>query len=290
MAEVRDWDTTAANNGGASASGYWQEGMNYSEVNNAARENLAQHARLYADRNGSLDSTGSANAYVLAANQTLSALQRGDVFRFEANFTNTGAATLNVDAIGAVSIVTRNGSALGGGEILSGGVYTVVYDGTNFQILDPSISKNLVAQEAQSATFDFDDSQGSVGTWVTVDTVTVNLPTDITNKAVLLRFSGSINLIDLGSGGASATSSLDGRFLYNDDTAVSEQIIYFTSIAGAVSVFALFHFTLEDLADTNAKLVAGSANAFDFQVKIAPSAWDTARVRGGRLTAEVVDI
>ena len=49
------------------------------------------------------------------------------------DFTNTGAATLNVNGIGAKAIQLA-AAALTGGEIVAGQMVTVAYDGTQFQI------------------------------------------------------------------------------------------------------------------------------------------------------------
>ena len=77
--------------------------------------------------------TGSANAYVLTTGLSLAAYVSGQTFRIKPNFTNSGAATINVDTLGAKNIY-RNGIALVSGEIVSGQTYEVTYDGTQFQI------------------------------------------------------------------------------------------------------------------------------------------------------------
>lgn len=135
MAELKDLSTTDANNNGSAANAGFPEGMAPSDVNNAARALEGMIARWYKDGNGTLTTGGSSNAYTLTPNRTISAYADGDTFLIEANHTNTGAATLNVSALGAKSIVTVGGSALGAGEITSGGRYFVSYDGTNFQLL-----------------------------------------------------------------------------------------------------------------------------------------------------------
>lgn len=135
MSEVHAWSTTAASNNSASPNG-WPEGMAPSGVNDSARENMAALARYRSDTDGVNTSTGSANAYVLAASRVMTAYAQGDLYTFKANFTNTGAATLNVDGLGAKAIQSHT-AALLGGEIVSAGVYTVVYDGTQFQLLNP---------------------------------------------------------------------------------------------------------------------------------------------------------
>ncbi len=49
--------------------------------------------------------------------------------------TNTGASTLNLNSVGAVALVDRDGSALSGGELVAGTRDLVIYDGTNFIVL-----------------------------------------------------------------------------------------------------------------------------------------------------------
>jgi len=134
MSEVQTWSTTSANNNSTPPDG-WPEGMQYSQVNNSARENMGAIARLYADMNGTLTSGGYANAYTLTPNRTIASYVNGLSFQFKANFTNTAAATLNVSALGAKTILDCSGTALVSGSMQSGFYYTVRYDGTNFILL-----------------------------------------------------------------------------------------------------------------------------------------------------------
>lgn len=134
MAEVSDWSGTAASNNATPPAG-WPEGMAPSDVNDTAREDAARIARWYKDSNGSLNSTGSANAYVLTPNRTISSYAQGLCFVFKANFANTGAATLNVSAVGATAIKKNNDQALAANDIESGQIVCVVHDGTNWQMV-----------------------------------------------------------------------------------------------------------------------------------------------------------
>ena len=134
MTDVNQWNVTDASNNGTPPAGA-PEGMAPSGVNDVMRAIMGGVARLFADTNSTLDSGGSSNAYTLTPNQTFSAYARGDWFVFEANHTNTGAATMNVSALGAQSILNPDGGELSAGAITSGGVYTIFYDGTNFQLL-----------------------------------------------------------------------------------------------------------------------------------------------------------
>src|SRR5579863_9336629 len=67
----------------------------------------------------------------------------GDSFCFIAGGTNTGAATLNVNALGTKAITKRGATALTGNEILSGEIVTVRYDGTEFQLISVGSASNL---------------------------------------------------------------------------------------------------------------------------------------------------
>lgn len=86
---------------------------------------------------GAITTTGSANAYVLTSGQSLTAYASGQSFLIKPNFTNSGAATLNVDGIGAKAITKNGTTALASGDLVSGTIYRVSYDGTQFQVLGP---------------------------------------------------------------------------------------------------------------------------------------------------------
>lgn len=91
----------------------------------AARANLGIKSPLKA-----IDTTGSSNAYVLATSDSL-VPDDGDTVAIKANHTNTGAATLNVDATGAKAIkkiVVGAATALAAGDIKINGHYLLSYD------------------------------------------------------------------------------------------------------------------------------------------------------------------
>lgn len=129
--ELLEWSTAAASNNNAPPNGF-PEGMAYSAVNNSAREVMAVIRRWVGDTNGSLTSAGSSNAYTLTPNGTYAAYASGQTFVFKANHANTGAATLNVSALGAKAILRPSGSALSSGDIPINSFVTVRYDGTQF--------------------------------------------------------------------------------------------------------------------------------------------------------------
>ena len=88
---------------------------------------------------GAKATTGSANAYVLTTGLTtaLTAYVTGQSFLIIPNFTNSGAATINVDGLGAKNLTKNGTTALASGDLVSGTVYRITYDGTQFQVLGP---------------------------------------------------------------------------------------------------------------------------------------------------------
>lgn len=74
------------------------------------------------------------NTLVLTLSPAPSALSAGLTIRFKNTTANTGAVTLNINGLGAKSIVKDGGVALTSGNLKAGGVYTVCYDGVNFTL------------------------------------------------------------------------------------------------------------------------------------------------------------
>lgn len=133
MAEIYDLSTNAAANNGVPPDGF-PENMQYSQVNNSAREQMAVLAR-YIEATGAIVTTGADPAYILTITQAIIALVNGMIFTFKADKTNTAAPTLQINALGAVAIVDSAGVALAVGDIVSGGIYEVQYDGVSFQLI-----------------------------------------------------------------------------------------------------------------------------------------------------------
>ena len=108
--------------------------------------------RQYASASG-----GSANAQTVVIPNY--ALNPGVMIRFKASFTNTGAMTLAVNgtAAKAVKVPARSGLlALSGGEVMTGEVATVVYDGTQYELLsfngDASVFPTVTIGAGQAIT------------------------------------------------------------------------------------------------------------------------------------------
>lgn len=86
-----------------------------------------------------MTSTGSANAYVLTPGTPLGSYVDQQMFMFEANFANTGAATLNISGLGAKAIRKNFDVALVANDIKSGQLVAVAYEASTdrFQMTSP---------------------------------------------------------------------------------------------------------------------------------------------------------
>lgn len=82
--------------------------------------------------------TGAADAYVITPAPAITAYTVGQEFAFKAVNANTGASTLNVNALGVKTIKKKDGATdLAAGDIAAGMIVKVMYDGTNFVMLNP---------------------------------------------------------------------------------------------------------------------------------------------------------
>lgn len=152
MADISqsNWSETDSANSVAAPDGF-PEGMPPSGVNDAARAVMGAVKRFWDRSNAVLASTGSANAYVLTYTVAPASYATGERYAFRANFANTGAATLNVNGLGAKNIRKGDGStALAANDILNGQAVEVAYDGTQFQLVSRSSAGEPAASTTQA--------------------------------------------------------------------------------------------------------------------------------------------
>ena len=140
-AAIWQWSLTPATNGSADPSINWASGNAPSAINPSGRAMMARIAEWRDDTSGSLATTGSGNAYLLATNQAaggggicaspLTAPPNGTQLAFSASFTNSAAnPTLQVDTCPAAAIVVAGagGAALNAASMIVQSIaYRVTY-------------------------------------------------------------------------------------------------------------------------------------------------------------------
>lgn len=129
-----------------------------------------------------ITTTGSSNAYVLTTGLSLAAYVSGQAFKIKTNFANTGAATINVDTLGAKSIVKNGSTALASGDLANGQVYEIAYDGTNFQLVG-KFGQTEDATLTAVAALSWSTGKPLVQ-FTAADTVSLTLAPDVTSISV----------------------------------------------------------------------------------------------------------
>src|SRR5262245_50177769 len=135
--DIQSWSTTAANNGNADPLIVWSEGQTRASVNNSSRSEMAAIAKHRNLNNGSIVTTGTANAQAFLSGLTYTSIPTGlrATLKVGSGLTNDATMTLNMDGIGAVTVKTANGDNLGGGEFVANTYVDLLYNGTNWIFL-----------------------------------------------------------------------------------------------------------------------------------------------------------
>ena len=147
------------------------------------------------------------DTYVITLTPAPTAYAAGQKFTFDANTGNTGACTLNVNSLGAKSIKKHVDQDLATGDIMASQLVEVIYDGTNFQILD---NTGVPAGSIMAWTTDTAPS-----TWLLCDGTTGLSTSANPEYTALFAVIGTVY------GGAGATDfdlpDLRGRFILGQD-------------------------------------------------------------------------
>ena len=96
--------------------------------------------------------TGASNAYEVALTPAPTAYQAGMMLTFKANVANTGAATLNINGLGAKTIKKLVTTDVAANDITLGQMVIVMYDGTNFQYFNPATTTSGALTPSDSNT------------------------------------------------------------------------------------------------------------------------------------------
>ena len=92
-----------------------------------------------------LNATGN-DTYVLTFSPVLGSYNTGLIINLAIDAANTGAATLNINSLGAKDIKKRTVAgkvALITGDLTATGIYTLIYDGTDFIVINPNLPEGI---------------------------------------------------------------------------------------------------------------------------------------------------
>lgn len=140
---VTSWSTSPSSNNAAPPNG-WPEGMAAAAVNDTARQMMADLVREFQVNSVIVLATvAGTNTITGSMTPDLTSYSTGMMVIFTPANNCTGATTINIDTLGAKSIVKGDGTALESGDLQASTVHFLLYDGTNFVLINP-LSFNLV--------------------------------------------------------------------------------------------------------------------------------------------------
>jgi hypothetical protein len=158
------------------------------------------HDGLSIDGHGALPysaATGT-NDYILTLSPALTQYVTGMPIYFSVAHANTGAVTININGLGSTPVKKEVSNALNGGDIPINKMMEIRYDGTNFQLINPT---NIIGNVQGNAT-------------------------TATTASVATQFSGFIP----GNGGVITISSLAGNGLsVGTSTGTTGGVAFFNS-------------------------------------------------------------
>lgn len=280
MAEINDLNVTDASN-----TARFPEKGAPSSLNDSARALEGILARGLKDTiDSALASGGSSSDYTVSANRTIGSYYDGLTIVAELNHTNDDTAvTLNVDSVGAGTVLQTDGTAPPVGTLVSGGKYIFVYDGTNFLVIrtpvvdeDDMASDLVTAVPTQQSVKAYVDGRIVVGTeQATTSGTDIDFSASAGAKRITINFvgnslSGTGNiLIQLGdAGGVEATGYLgSGSSFANATQTVTNATSAFLILMGDAAAVLHGSVTLSLEDSTNFTWVAsGSLSRSDTTV------------------------
>lgn len=220
---------------------------------------LQHNAEKYAADAGGTDS------YAITLSPVPTSYTTGMVVYFKANTANTGAATLNVNSLGAKTIVKGVNTTLDDSDILAGQYCTVIYDGTNFVLQNPVGTNPLYIVNAYK-----NGTGNSAGTAPTTQTITHGLgriPKRIQIYATAggvysnAQWYGGFSMGSWDSGGQSCVWSGQLNSTNANNGIISKAISIDYYDAGGGPVMRNFTGTIQNVTSTSFDLV-GSAVTF----------------------------
>lgn len=163
-----DWQELDADNTSPAPNGV-QGGYAPSQVAPILRTMRGAIKRAYVQSNAIYTTTGTGNAYVLTYGAAPASYKKGIIYRFYVHADNTGPVTLNINGLGAKSVLSCNGLALTAGQWKASRLVEVAYNGTAFDVLsnhshDARFTGTLTLQSTGTANaiFSYDTSNNFV--------------------------------------------------------------------------------------------------------------------------------
>ena len=209
---------------------------------------------------GFCQDAGTTDTYACNLSPAPAAYTTGTLYRFKANTINTGAATINFNALGAKTIVKNVGvitATLSDGDICAGQWITIIYDGTNMQLASPPCNGTGMGYTMQGFAPSFNPVDADTGFWgCRFDT---GFQGNATRAACYMPKTGTVKKIFLEfiqTAGSAETSTIYFRLNNTTDTVISSAIVNnatvttFNNVALSIAVTAGDYFEFKWITPT----------------------------------------
>lgn len=130
------------------------------------------------------------------ASPTLTAYTAGQAFWFKAAGTCSSSPTINIDGLGAKNL--SNGASLAAGGLLSGLIYIIVYDGSQFLVANPSGIRTLTVTSSFNSigSTTIGDAAGDA---LTVNSSAITIPNGLSFDTDVLSIDAANNRVGVGT-------------------------------------------------------------------------------------------
>lgn len=204
---------------------------NFSKIDSVMKEHDTHLSELTNDRIYYCGTTSGTNTYT-AANNKITVYTEGLTVRVKIGNASTGASTLNINGLGAKTILDSLGNAITGGGLKSGLPYQLCYNGTNFIVLGKGGGGDAIASQLlinKKATVDTGPivgtmpDNGGVSSTLTNNNQEYTIPAGFHNglgkiKAIIINLAAAVIKAGTTVGGIVGTFT-------SDATAVAADII-----------------------------------------------------------------
>lgn len=240
MSAVTTWSRTAANNNSAAPNGA-PEGWAPSAVNDTIRELMK--AVVDEATNGAakvLASVAGTNTITASATPDITAYSAGMTLSFTPANTNTAAATINIDSLGALDILRYGGESLQAGDLVAGTpAYLILDSGADdFILLNPQNTgfRNLPQNLQTGASYTLVISDAGKHINCNGSSMTVTIPA---NASVAFPIGTAVTFLGNNSNSTSTTIAITTDTLYLAGTGwatTGSRTLAYGGIATAVKV------------------------------------------------------
>ena len=267
--------------------------------NASTRTDYASAAQIQDSELVAVTDTGAANAYAIAPSPAITAYVIFNLFWFKATNANTGASTINVNALGVKNLLKQHDVELDADDIVANGLYGAMYDGTNFQLISPITATSvdrlhisgLIGTNGTDADHDIDFSVGEAADSTNDQLMKNNA---VKTKQIDVNWVAGTNAGGFPSGLTLTASTVYHRFMIKDVTGGLTDFGWDTSLTAVNLLLDATDYTL--FRRVGSDITDASLNIEDFEdpVELAGGAvdieWDAVAndISSGATTVQTV--